>query len=447
MALHSLEGKEVLVIGLGVTGMSAAQFCAARGARVTAADERPREALGDLAGMPAGVELSIGVPLPDFDRFDLLVPSPGVPQARYRDAQIPAWGDIEIAGRALPIPIVAVSGTNGKSTTVCLIEAMLRGAGLRAQAAGNLGTAALSLVGAPLDVAVLEVSSFQLESVDAFRPRVSVVLNLTPDHLDRHGDMDGYAAAKARLLRRQGPEDVAVLNADDPRVWAMSESVDCRARIVGFSRTRPLERGVYADSGCAVVADESGTRRVSIAAPSLPGPHNLENILASFAAVSALGDHLDLRRAARALARFRGLPHRCEIVGRVGGITYVNDSKATNPDAAARSLASFDGPVWWIAGGRDKGLDFAALAGAAADARSALLIGEAADNLAAVLDGVVPVHHCGDLTTAVQFAHSHADPGDIVLLSPACASFDQFKGFADRGDQFRALVQGMDVDG
>ncbi|HEY8152633.1 MAG TPA: UDP-N-acetylmuramoyl-L-alanine--D-glutamate ligase [Myxococcota bacterium] len=436
-----LAGKRVLVLGLGISGLSAARFCAQRGASVLAADERPATAIGGLEQLPSQVERQLGAPFPDPGAFDLVVPSPGVPRERYAPRARRAWGDLELAYRALEVPIVAITGTNGKSTTTLLVEALLRAAGLRARAAGNLGAPALGLVGEPLDFAVLEVSSFQLEAVEDFRPRVAVVLNATPDHLDRHGSFEAYLAAKARLLAQQGPEDTAVLNFDDPAVRGLAEHT--RARVVPFRTQGKLEHGAWYEAGCVVLADPGGAReRHSLSALRLPGVHNRENAVAALAAVVAAG--ASARRAVAAFATFEGLPHRMQTVACTGGVEWVNDSKATNPGAALRSLRSYETPLVWIAGGRDKGLDFRELAGAAQGrVRAAVLIGEAAGKLEAALAGRVPVHDAGTLERAVGLAAQLAKPGDVVLLAPACASFDQFRGFEDRGDRFRAAVAAL----
>ncbi len=439
--MFTLAGQRVLVLGLGISGMSAARFCAQRGARVLAADERPAAAIGGLAGLPPEVELQLGVPFPDAGAFDLVVPSPGVPRERWAKRARCAWGDLELFFRAQAAPIIAITGTNGKSTTTLLIDALLRAAGLRTRAAGNLGNPALDLLGEPLDFAVLEVSSFQLEAVESFRPRVAVVLNVTPDHLDRHGSFEGYLAAKARLLEQQQPEDVAVLNFDDPAVRGLAERT--RARVVPFRTLGPLEHGAFWEAGCVVLAEPGGAReRFSLSALRLAGLHNRENAVAALAAVVAAG--APARRAITAFASFEGLPHRMQTVARTGGVEWVNDSKATNPGAALRSLRSYDAPVVWIAGGRDKGLDFRELAEAAQGrVRAAVLIGEAAGKLETVLAGRLPVHDVGTLERAVALAAQLAQPGDVVLLAPACASFDQFRGYEDRGERFRAAVAAL----
>jgi len=444
-----LAGKDVLVMGLGMSGRSVALFCAARGARVVAADERPASALEDLETLRAapGVrEVVVGVPFPDPADFDLTVPSPGVPEARYRARARAAWGDVELASRFLSVPIVAVTGTNGKSTTVRLVEVMLNGAGRRARAAGNVGTPALSLVGESLDAAVLEVSSFQLEATESFRPRVAVVLTVTPDHLDRHGDLEGYAAAKRRLLRNQQPDDVAVLSFDDAIVREFTAHT--RAEVVPFSLRGPVRHGgsrraAWLDAGTAVLWEDARITRVDLAGIPLTGRHNLENVLAALVAAWTCG--ADPAAAARGAAGFRGLPHRAEIVGVAGGMTWIDDSKATNPGAAMRALEGLPPGVIWIAGGRDKGLSYGDLADTAVQrAGHALLIGEAAPKLEAALAGRLPCAQCETLDTAVRRAAELGRPGDVVLLAPACSSFDQFASFEARGARFREAVRRLE---
>lgn len=440
MTALDLAGKRVLVLGLGISGRSAARFCAERGAEVVAADERRPEALGDLAAVEAVATLVLGRTLPDAASFDLVVPSPGVPASRYERTARRVWGDVELAWRALSVPIVAVTGTNGKSTTTRLVEFLLRAAGLRAEAAGNIGAAALDLVGRPLDVAVLEVSSFQLETTEGFRPKVAVILNLTPDHLDRHGSFERYVAAKARILANLGPGDTAVLSADDAPTRALASSV--RGHVTWFSQREAVSPGACLDAGAIVLRDGGHAIRVPLEGFALPGLHNRENLMAALLAVQAAG--ANTARAARALPDFRGLPHRTEVVRQRGGVTWVNDSKGTNVGAALRSLESFDRPIVWIGGGKDKDLDFRPLAPALKErARAAILIGEATPRLATALTGSVALHEAGDLDRAVALAAGLARPGDVVLLSPACASFDQFTSYAHRGERFRVAVEAL----
>ncbi len=436
-----LDGQKVLILGLGMSGRSAAGFCATRGARVVAADERPGEEIPGIDELDAGVERRLGQTFPDPGPFDLVVPSPGVPPARYKERARRIWGDVELAWQALSVPIIAVTGTNGKSTTTRLIEALLRGAGYRARAAGNVGEPVLSLVGEALDVVVIEVSSFQLETTDAFRPRIAVLLNITPDHLDRHGSFEAYRSAKTRILMNQQEDDIAVLNGDDPGVAALADRV--RGRAILFRTAGPLESGGWLDLGSVVLRNDAGkTDRVSLDGLKLHGIHNLENTVAAITAVWAFG--ADPQKAARALADFDGLSHRMERVGETDGVTWINDSKATNPGAALRSIESFDAPLIWIAGGRDKDLDFGALAEVASRrVRAAILVGEARAKLAEALGDRIAIEAADSLDEAVLRAATLARSGDVVLLAPACASQDQFRDFEERGDRFRAAVYAL----
>ncbi len=430
------------MLGLGKSGLSAARHCARAGASVLAADERPAEALAGLAELPNDVELQLGEPLPDASGFDLVVPSPGVPPERYRAAARRVIGDIELASQALRVPLVAVTGTNGKSTTVCLLEAMLRAAGWRAQAAGNLGIPALELLGRPLDAAVLEVSSFQLEATEAFAPKVAVVLGITPDHLDRHGDLAHYVAAKRRSVESQRADDWAILDFDCEHARGFGGAT--RARVVPLSQ-RPgpemaeHERAAWLELDAAVLWSRGQSTRIGLEALPLEGRHNRKNALAALCAAWVLG--ADPEKAAGALPGFEGLPHRCRRIGVVAGVRYVDDSKATNPGAAAEALQGFERKVIWIAGGRGKGLAFDALARVARERASyALLIGEAAEALQRALGAGVPSERAGDLRRAVARASALAREGDIVLLAPACASFDQFESFEARGRAFADAV-------
>jgi UDP-N-acetylmuramoylalanine--D-glutamate ligase len=434
-------GQSVLVLGLGLSGRSAAQFCSERGARVVAADERPIESLADIDEMPNSIECRFGEPFPDLADFDLVVPSPGIPAARWEGRARRAWGDIELCYRALPIPIIAVTGTNGKSTVVRLIEAMACSAGLRAKAAGNLGVPALDLVGQPLDLAILEVSSFQLESVEAFRPRTSVLLNITPDHFDRHGNLAGYLAAKSRIFAQQGAGDTAILNGDDRCVRELE--LPAGVERLEFRRHEPVREGAWMDGQNAIVR-RAGTQRV-IRVGDRDGEwvHQNENIVAALLALATFD--VDLAAATEALASFEGLPHRCERIAEIRGVQYIDDSKATNPGAAMRALEVAAGPILWIAGGRHKGGDLTPLiASAAGRVRRALLIGEAAGAFENALEGEIVCERVGDLAKAVERAAEIAKPGDIVLLAPACASFDQFENFEDRGRQFQSAVAALE---
>jgi UDP-N-acetylmuramoylalanine--D-glutamate ligase len=436
--MEGIANQKVLVLGLGATGRSTANFCIARGASVLVADERDEEQFAGLEGLDPRVDCVFGVPFPDPRDFDLVVPSPGVAPERYRDRAQRVWGDIELAYRSISAPIIAVTGTNGKSTTVRMLEELLCAAGARARAAGNLGTPALDLVGEPLDFAVLEISSFQLETVEAFRPAVAAILNITPDHLDRHGNFDAYASAKGKLIANQRDTDTAVLNLDDPTVAALAKNAS--GRVFPFRTQGPVSPGAFLDAGAVVLCKEGAAPiRLSLDAMQLTGSHNRENVVAALAAVYAAG--VDPVRAADALASFANLPHRSEFVGQARGVRYIDDSKATNPGAAIRSLAEYSENLIWIAGGRDKDLAFGELADAAVKrVRAAVLIGESAKKLETALAGRVDVCTAASLEEAVQRASQLAQPGDVVLLSPACASQDQFRDFQERGERFRAAV-------
>ncbi len=433
--MEELAGARVLVIGLGRSGTSASRFLVERGAQVVACDERLRE---PPPGLPAGVEAVFGR-VPDPASFDLVVPSPGVPRERLAGARA-VLGELELAFRALPVPVVAVTGTNGKSTTVTMLEAMLRAGGLRARAAGNLGLPAVELCGEALDVAVLEVSSFQLETVERFRPAVGVLLNLSPDHLDRHGSFAAYAAAKGRLFERQGPEDVAVAPAADPICLALARRG--RARLLRFGTGSDGGEGAFAHAGGVVVRAGSRTIRLGVSELGLATPVELENTLAALAAAAGLG--VDVERAAAAVPGVARLPHRLELVAETGGVRFVNDSKATNVGAALAALRAVPEPVVWIAGGQDKGLDFGPLADAARGrVRRAVLFGASRDLLAETLAGAVDVERVTGLDEAVRAAARAARPGDTVLLAPACASFDEFRNYEERGERFRTAVRNL----
>ncbi|HJO24900.1 MAG: UDP-N-acetylmuramoyl-L-alanine--D-glutamate ligase [Myxococcota bacterium] len=434
--MQMLADKRVLVLGLGISGRSAARFCADRGARVVAADE----GLPDVTTPTPGVEFVLGRDFPDAADFDLVVPSPGVPPECYRQNARRVWGDIELAWRALQIPIVAVTGTNGKSTVTRMIEAALFASGFRARAAGNVGKPALDLVGDALDVAILEVSSFQLETTESFRPAVAVVLNVTPDHLDRHGSFEAYREAKARILANQGAGDTALIASDDREARGLARRA--RGRVVPFSATGPAPGGAWLDGEEAVLDTEAGAPIRIPLETHLPGRHNRENALAALAAAHAAGAAPE--RAAAGIAAFAGLPHRMEAVGCVAGVSYVNDSKATNPSAALRALDAVETPIIWIAGGRGKGLDFSALAHTARErVRAAVLVGEATEALKNALGESLSTYAAATLEEAVRHAASLAQPGDVVLLAPACASQDQFRDYQERGECFRTAVHAL----
>ena len=354
------------------------------------------------------------------------------------------WSEIELAARFLNCPILAVTGTNGKSTTTSMAGAILRAAGVPGGTGGNLGTPFAELLEHDGEDAVhaVELSSFQLESLDLFRADVAIVLNLSPDHLDRYGAYEDYAKAKARLLETQADEGHAILNADDPESSRFDGSV--RGRLLRFSTRTEVPEGAFLRRGC-MVARLAGREEEILPAEDLPvpGEHNVANALA--AALGGLLAGCPPEAIARGLRAFRALPHRLELVGRLDDVAFYDDSKATNLDAAARAVASFrPGTVLVILGGKDKGGDWPSLAPLLrAHARAALLVGRAAPGIRSALEGAVPLADCGTVGAAVREAYERARPGDVVLLAPGCASFDQYRNFEERGDDFRRAVESL----
>jgi UDP-N-acetylmuramoylalanine--D-glutamate ligase len=415
------EGLDrVLVVGLARSGEAAALALARRGVEVVGVDRRATDAIGRLREV--GVEVVVGADDPALlDGVQTIVKSPGVPReaplveaARRRGLTI--WSEVELGSRLLPNPVLGVTGTNGKTTTAELLGEMFRSAGRAVSVAGNVGRPLTGLDGTVGSDAwvVCELSSFQLEDIEDFRPRVAVLLNVTPDHLDRHGTLEAYRAAKLRIFENQTAEDVAVV----PRGFAAVPGAGRRVEFAGLDEL-PAE-------------------------PRIPGEHNRENAVAATAAARAAG--LEDEAIAAALRSFAGVPHRLELIREVEGVRFVNDSKATNPEAAERALTAYPPGLRLILGGSRKGTRFAGLAEAMASRRvaRAYLIGESADELAeALVAAGVAFRHSGDLESAVRDAFADADPGDVVLLSPACASFDQFEDYEDRGARFRELVESL----
>jgi UDP-N-acetylmuramoylalanine--D-glutamate ligase len=416
--VSTLPGR-VLVLGLARSGQAAALALARRGVEVVAVDRSTEVDVAELAGM--GVEIRLGVESESLiDDARLLVKSPGVPaeapiveEARRR--RIPVWSEVELASRLFSNSMVGVTGTNGKTTTTELLGAIFRAAGRKVEVAGNVGRALCDLDEKldPDTWVVCELSSFQLEDIDSLRVRIAVLLNLEPDHLDRHGSLGAYRGAKLRIFENQAEGDVAVI----PRGFG---EVPGHGRRVEFDASDPLP-----------------------AEPLIPGAHNRENAAAATQAARAAG--IDEEAIAEALRTFPGVPHRLEPVAEVAGVRYVNDSKATNTAAASRAIASYSEPLHIILGGRGKGESFDALAEelGARDVHT-YLIGETADEIALALERAGVAHErSGTLEQAVASAAARARPGEIVLLAPACASYDQFENFEQRGDDFRSLVAGL----
>lgn len=446
--LEAFRGRRVLVVGLGRSGVAAARALAPAVTEVVACDEKPADELSAEARELAStrVVLRPGDQTPALlAGMDLLVRSPGVPWeapliVAAREKGIEVVGELELAYRLLATErVVAVTGSNGKSTTTALLGEIFRGAGEDVVVAGNIGVA-LTAVGAeirPTTTVVAEVSSFQLEDAVTFRPRVAVLLNLAPDHLDRHGSPAAYYRTKWRLFENQRPEDYAVLNADEE---SSANRDELQAAVLLFGRGAAPGPGVWL-AGDDVAYDVRMQKGTLLASRDirLPGPHNLSNAMA--AACAALAMDVSPPAIAEALVEFEGLPHRLEFVGEAGGVRYVNDSKATNVASALTALATFEGPIILIAGGKSKGGDFGALAAAArGKVRLAVLYGAARDELAAVFEGVVPLERVDTVGEAVAKAAASARRGDVVLLSPACTSWDQYRDFEERGDDFKRAV-------
>lgn len=377
-----------------------------------------------------------------LEGIDCVIPSPGVPRdhrllraARCRGVAV--LSEIELAYRFFEAPLVAITGTNGKSTTTALIGCMLAASGRKVFVGGNLGTPFIDAVGTFWDWGVVEISSFQLEWIDQFRPRIAALLNVSEDHLDRYADIAEYRAAKARIFERQRDVDVAILNREDPSVWALRDRIGGRVLSFGFDE---VPEGVFA-SGHEIVCREDGSEaRFSLERARLQGVHNLENMMAAVAAATCAGAAFEPIQ--RALEDFAGLEHRLEFVREKEGVRYYNDSKGTNVGAVVKSLASFSSPVILLAGGVDKGGDYAPLAAAiTGKVRRLVLFGAAREIIARALGPLTDTVLVDDLKTAVADAAAHARSGDVVLLSPACSSFDQFRNYAERGEVFKTLVE------
>ncbi len=448
----NVSGMRVLVVGAARSGVAAARFLLARGARVSLSEKQPLEKLTEEAKF-LGVPLEAGGHTEAaFLAQDLIVVSPGVPSdlpalVAARARGIPVIGEVELACRFLQGRLVGITGSNGKTTTTALTGKLFEAAGVHSQVGGNIGTPLISLVETSRadTVNVVELSSFQLETIEQLRPTVAVVLNVTPDHLDRHPDFHSYAAAKERVFQNQTAEDFAVLNADDAVCRQYGQRA--RARALWFSRKHTVPAGAWVEDGDVVYsAGDYPLTVLGVEEIQLKGDHNVENVLAATCAALALGAGPQAVR--RGVREFQGVEHRLEYVATVQEVDFYNDSKATNVDAAIKALEAFDGPLLVILGGLDKGSDYRPLAPLLKQkARCVLLIGSAAGKIYEQLGGreaPAPLVEAETLETAVQEAIRRAHRGDTVLLAPACASFDQFQNYEHRGRVFKELVRGME---
>lgn len=468
MKSSEIQGWKVLVVGLARSGLAAANFLLDQGCRVTVTDLKSREALAEpLSRLRGPVELTLGEHRDeDFLGAQLIVLSPGVPSGigplrRAAQQGVPVWSEVELAYRFLNGPIVGVTGSNGKTTTTALLGELFKDAGRPCAVAGNIGSPLISLASPeeeddPLPGAsakagppgqtssredrtfIVELSSFQLENIHRFRCRIAALLNVTPDHLDRYDSFESYRDAKKRIFLNQTEDDCAVLNADDPVVSGLT---GLHARPLWFSRRRALRQGVFVDGGSVRIVWEGESRALMPAAEvRLPGAHNLENVLA--AAAVGVAARLEPQSMARTFRRFEGVEHRLEFVRSLQGVDYYNDSKATNVESACRAVESFNRPLILILGGLGKGADFSALRPLAAEkAKRLIVLGAAASQIVNALSGSAPLHLADDFQDAVRQAHEEARQGDVVLLSPACASFDMFDNFEHRGRVFKELVR------
>ena len=445
--IPQLKGKQVLVIGLARTGVATALFCVERGAVVTAADARSAEELNGCVPTlrAAGVQLQLaGYSDGILREKELVIPSPGVPAdspvlLKARDMKIPIWSEIELAFRFLHGQLIGITGSNGKTTTTSLVDHILRHAGFSSVLAGNIGTPLIATVGqsAENSITVAELSSFQLELIETFRPNISLLLNLTPDHLDRHKSFSAYAAAKARIFENQTEEDSAIVNLDDA---ASREIAPSRPQVFWFSRKINVAQGAFVKNGKIVFRRNNKEEEIlNCDEIPLPGAHNLENALAA-ATATRLAGALPAQ-IAEGIRCFSGVEHRLELLTEIHGVRYYNDSKATNVDATLKALEAFPGRIIVILGGKDKDSDYTQLRTTLREkAILALLIGSAAEKIATQIEGSVAISRSGTLENAVTFAAQAAHSGDIVLLAPACASFDQFQNYEHRGRVFKELV-------
>ncbi|MGD9281686.1 MAG: UDP-N-acetylmuramoyl-L-alanine--D-glutamate ligase [Desulfobacterales bacterium] len=452
-----LVNKKIVVVGLGRTGLAAARFLHRQGARVLVADEADEAQLGGSVRMlrEMGVALELGPHrITSFKSADLIVVSPGVshtiePIKQAKSRNIPLMSEVELASRFITEPIVAVTGTNGKTTTTGLLEQMLKNSGISVFVGGNIGNPLIEYVGSgqKTQVVVAEISSFQLDTIDSFRPKISVMLNITADHLDRYPNFEAYADSKIRVFSNQQADDVAVLNGSDPLIRAKTKEI--KSQRLFFPALQANEQGAVLNGKRIILhlaklkQIESGNRNqkyLDISKIRLRGRHNFENVCA--ASLAALASGATLEGIQKTLDHFKGLAHRLEPVATINGAQYYNDSKATNVDGVLRALDSFAKPVLLLMGGRDKGGDFSVLQDhIRTHAKELIVMGEAAETIRAALGQLLPTKVAASMQDAVATAYQDANPEDVVLLSPGCSSFDWYRSYAERGDDFRRAVE------
>jgi UDP-N-acetylmuramoylalanine--D-glutamate ligase len=450
MERMELKGKKVLVVGLGKSGLAAALFLRRRGAQVTVSDLRSAEVLGKE--IPSLLEAGIvveagGHGLLTFRRQDLIVVSPGVPLStpelvQVRNLGLPIIGELELAARFLKGKVLAITGSNGKTTTTTLCGEIFSAAGLNPLVAGNIGLPVIDVVDQSTESAwsVLEVSSFQLETTESFHPHVAVILNITPDHLDRHGTFENYAAMKEKIFANQTGTDYLILNGDDSTVQQAASRT--RSQVLWFSRSKIVRCGAFLLDGMVMFRPSEQEKPIPVlplAEIPLKGEHNIENVLAAVCAACVA--KIPTQTIAQTIASFHAVEHRLEFVAAIHGVDYYNDSKATNVDATAKAIASFPGNIHLILGGKDKNSDYTQLnALLRARVKTVYTIGSAAEKIESQISGVTRIIHTGTLEAAVDQAAGQAVAGDVVLLAPACSSFDQFENYEQRGKVFKQAV-------
>lgn len=454
--MESYKDKKIMVVGLGVTGVATAKVLLRIGAEVTAVDMANTNELNEVVSVLAGqgIKTSLGAESGDFvDGNDLVVVSPGIPMdspiiRKAADSGVEVLSEIEVASSLTDTPLIAVTGTNGKTTVTTLIGRMFEEAGIAHAVAGNIGRPLIEVVETEktAQAFVVEVSSFQLEHKKEFKPHIGVILNISEDHLDRHHTMDEYLALKLRLLENQTKADYAVINLDDKR---LKDLTIVNSTVVGYSRNGVVRPGAYVKNGMiTVILPESDEEQIigPVGDIRLPGAHNIENTLAAVLAARLSGAAPE--NIMRAIRGFNGLSHRLQHIAYINGVSYIDDSKATNPDAALRAIRSFDKPIVLIAGGRNKDMDFGALAaGMAGTVKAVVLIGEAADEMATAIRNrskEIYIYNALSMDQAVEISNKASDPDDVVLLSPACASFDMFSGYEERGLAFAKAVNQLE---
>jgi len=446
-----LSRKRILVIGLGKTGIASARFLAGKGASVVVTDEKPltelKGAIRELGNAYANLEFR-KYDFESLSRVDLIIPSPGVPPSNILlteavNKKIPILSEIELAYRFLKIPMIAITGTNGKTTTTTLIRNILEKAGKKVFVGGNIGNPLIGYIEGKQDddYAVIEVSSFQLQWIQSFHPYVAVLLNTTCDHVDYHGSFEAYRMAKERIFENQGESDLAILNSDEPRSFVLAK--DMVSQVQFFSSTTKVERGMFLKNNALVHMTTQGDREeYPQGMIKIPGLHNIENVMASIMAARYCG--CPSASIVSAVEDFKGIPHRIEFTDEKNGVTFYDDSKGTNVGAVVRALETFARPIILLMGGRDKEGDFETLRPLVrAKVKELVLFGEARNRINDLIGGVVKTSKVTTLKEAVEAAYRHSSPGDVVLLSPGCASFDEFSDYKERGRFFKDAVKNL----